>query len=41
MTTFHSLTVANVEPETRDSVTITFAIPTRCVACTPSVRAST
>jgi ring-1,2-phenylacetyl-CoA epoxidase subunit PaaE len=27
MTTFHSLTVANVEPETRDSVTITFAIP--------------
>ena len=27
MTTFHSLTVANVEPETRDAVTITFAIP--------------
>ena len=27
MTTFHSLTVAKVEPETRDSVTITFAIP--------------
>jgi ring-1,2-phenylacetyl-CoA epoxidase subunit PaaE len=27
MTTFHSLTVAKVEPETRDAVTITFAIP--------------
>ncbi|VDR27651.1 phenylacetate-CoA oxygenase/reductase, PaaK subunit [Raoultella terrigena] len=27
MTTFHSLTVARVEPETRDAVTITFAIP--------------
>lgn len=27
MTTFHSLTVANVEPETRDAVTITFAVP--------------
>ena len=25
MTTFHSLTVAKVEPETRDAVTITFA----------------
>ena len=27
MTTFHSLTVAKVEPETRDAVTITFAVP--------------
>ncbi|MDQ8601102.1 FAD-binding oxidoreductase, partial [Klebsiella aerogenes] len=27
MTTFHSLKVARVEPETRDAVTITFAIP--------------
>ena len=27
MTTFHSLTVASVEPETREAVTITFAIP--------------
>jgi hypothetical protein len=27
MTTFHSLKVAKVEPETRDAVTITFAIP--------------
>ena len=27
MTTFHSLTVASVEAETRDAVTITFAIP--------------
>ena len=27
MTTFHSLTVANVEAETRDAVTITFTIP--------------
>ena len=27
MTTFHSLTVARVEPETRDAVTITFAVP--------------
>ncbi|EIW3593780.1 phenylacetate-CoA oxygenase/reductase subunit PaaK [Salmonella enterica] len=27
MTTFHSLTVANIEQETRDAVTITFAIP--------------
>lgn len=27
MTTFHSLTVAKVVPETRDAVTITFAIP--------------
>lgn len=27
MTTFHALTVANVEPETHDAVTITFAIP--------------
>ncbi|ANG92776.1 phenylacetate-CoA oxygenase/reductase subunit PaaK [Enterobacteriaceae bacterium 155047] len=27
MTTFHALTVAKVEPETRDAVTITFAIP--------------
>lgn len=26
MTTFHSLTVAKVEPETRDAVTITFAV---------------
>lgn len=27
MTTFHSLTVAKVEPETRDAVTITFSVP--------------
>ena len=27
MTTFYSLKVARVEPETRDAVTITFAIP--------------
>ena len=27
MTTFHSLTVAKVESETRDAVTITFAVP--------------
>ncbi|ADO48669.1 1,2-phenylacetyl-CoA epoxidase subunit PaaE [[Enterobacter] lignolyticus] len=27
MTTFHSLTVAKVEPETRDAVTITFTVP--------------
>ncbi|AIR01640.1 phenylacetate-CoA oxygenase/reductase subunit PaaK [Pluralibacter gergoviae] len=27
MTTFHSLTVAKVEPETADAVTITFAVP--------------
>ncbi|QGX92923.1 phenylacetate-CoA oxygenase/reductase subunit PaaK [Tatumella sp. TA1] len=27
MTTFHALKVASVEPETRDAVTITFAIP--------------
>lgn len=27
MTTFHSLIVAKVEPETRDAVTITFAVP--------------
>ncbi|KFD20433.1 MAG: phenylacetate-CoA oxygenase/reductase subunit PaaK [Yokenella regensburgei] len=27
MTTFHSLTVASVEPQTRDAVTITFAVP--------------
>lgn len=27
MTTFHSLTVASVEPETADAVTITFAVP--------------
>ena len=27
MTTFHSLTVANVEAETHDAVTITFTIP--------------
>ncbi|HEY4467743.1 MAG TPA: 1,2-phenylacetyl-CoA epoxidase subunit PaaE [Klebsiella sp.] len=27
MTIFHSLTVAKVEPETRDAVTITFAVP--------------
>ncbi len=26
MTTFHSLTVAKVESETRDAVTITFAV---------------
>ena len=30
MTTFHSLTVAKVEPETRDAVTITFAVPSLC-----------
>jgi ring-1,2-phenylacetyl-CoA epoxidase subunit PaaE len=40
MTTFHSLTVAKVEPETRDAVTITFAIPDALQADTPSVRAS-
>jgi ferredoxin-NADP reductase len=40
MTTFHSLTVAKVEPETRDAVTITFAIPERCRRNTPSARAS-
>ena len=28
MTTFHSLKGARIEPETRDAVTITFAIPT-------------
>ena len=27
MTTFHSLKVARVEPETRDAVTITFSVP--------------
>lgn len=41
MTTFHSLTVAKVEPETRDAVTITFAVPQACRRPTASVPAST
>lgn len=30
MTTFHSLTVAKVESETRDAVTITLRCPSLC-----------
>jgi ring-1,2-phenylacetyl-CoA epoxidase subunit PaaE len=41
MTTFHSLNVAKVEPETRDAVTITFAVPQALQEATASVRAST
>ncbi len=40
MTTFHSLKVARVEPETRDAVTITFAIPQARRRSTAFARAS-
>ncbi len=40
MTTFYSLKVARVEPETRDAVTITFAIRKPCRRNTVFARAS-